>query len=396
MHQDTTAKSSSKTPRKLSLDSTHRIPYGSIEEALRLSKGNFAYIAGRDGLFKATKIGDPDGPAEYTIVTSIDKAPSLRDVKTGFFIRRIAPVPFSLISEAADLFRTVFERHGSEMIAILRWDHKHKEYFLDRAKFGVIGPGYLRYYFEGARTGTIHSHGNMDAFFSSTDDGDDCDKPGIHFVLGDIDRKKPSIAVSITGAGLRHEFKGQEPGNWNPWSHKVSAKKYAWFMENILTTEEVESKTRGFYILEKKTRQIAFWTKTRKEAKSLINECFEITEIEKKESLFGYPQQRAFKGHTDWGQNWGRATERKTIDISATKHLSSDKEESLRNFVEYIITLDLYEEFAEIFAEIASEHEADRMLEALDTSLTFCRTEDSMFSDQGFENTAEEDRWKYV
>jgi hypothetical protein len=51
--------------------------------------------------------------------------------------------------------------------------------------------------------GTIHSHGAFSAFASATDEDDEADLDGLHVVVGDLLRRRPSFSAALVVDGYR-------------------------------------------------------------------------------------------------------------------------------------------------------------------------------------------------
>jgi hypothetical protein len=347
------------------LDDLYQPPYGSVEEARKKSTKEFAYVAGQDGLYKVFRAGGDHAPLDYTIVTRVHEAPALRNIQPGFFINRIETIPKVLLARCASIFRMRYQQNKSEMILILKWDDEKKEYSLDRVKFGVAGPGYLRYYYEGEKCGTIHSHGGIHACFSRTDDGDDLNKPGIHIVMGDFDQDDVSVVSSITGAGERFKLRNSGLEDWM-CTFEITEEEYAWFNQNVLDIEEVQSKSNGFYIVDKESKKVAFWTESKKEAEELIDPLFfEIEKVVKKDRQRFYQEDSKdeiedrkaedFKPKRDFGRS---------LDRSA-------HEAAVVGITNFILTNDLVYEFAEAFAIRAPADKVEEMVEHLEGNLNF-------------------------
>lgn len=155
-----------------------------------------AYVLGRQGAYlrKTTPLFE-----------SLLKAGTLADLPE--VEERISwrgpKIPYKLILEALSFFRSVLEAHASEAIVLLT---------LEDGKWGILAPeqtvgaAHLDYKTdpEIARkrpVGTIHSHCDMGAFFSATDEKDVEDFDGVHLVLGRISLPVPEIAASVTVNG---------------------------------------------------------------------------------------------------------------------------------------------------------------------------------------------------
>lgn len=344
----------------LSLADLFQPPYGSVKEAVEKSTKEFAYVAAEDGLYRVFKAGGPHAPLEYIIVTKVMEAPSLRKVQPGFFIQRIEVIPKTLLARCASIFRMRFDRHKSEMIVILKWNEERKEYFLDRVKFGVVGPGYLRYCYDGERCGTIHSHGGIHACFSHTDDGDDENKPGIHIVMGDFNQDDVSVVSSITGAGERLNLRNSGLEDWM-YRFTITEDEYAWFNENVLSIEEVQAKSDGYYIVEKGSRKVAFWTKTREEAEALIDPFFEIEKVEKKDRTRFYHEDSR-----EEQEERRQRPKRKEKDL-----VVSSQEAAVAGLSKFILDNDLLYNFADTFGSMASMEKTEELIEHLEGNLSF-------------------------
>lgn len=115
-----------------------------------------------------------------------------------------AKVDADLFNMAYLVFQAIFNRHRTETQALLYC--KGTEFFLRVPKQKVSGAA-VSYelsdddlWFKGgvscsapedvAPFGTIHSHSNMGAFFSGTDDHDHTISPGIHLVIGNFQEQK--------------------------------------------------------------------------------------------------------------------------------------------------------------------------------------------------------------
>jgi PRTRC genetic system protein A len=73
------------------------------------------------------------------------------------------------------------------------------------------GSGHIRYRrpaVTGARTLAIdlHSHGRHPAFWSPTDDRDDCDDAKLAVVFGDLDAPQPSVKARLLALGAKIDF----------------------------------------------------------------------------------------------------------------------------------------------------------------------------------------------
>jgi len=351
--------SSSKVPRRVSLDDLYERPYTTVEEAVEKSEKHFAYVAGSDGIYKVMRVGGPDRAAEFHVVRPARYAPSLRKICPGFFIKHLHPIPMDTLARVIGIFRRAFEEHRSEMIVILKWDVDH--YVLDRAKFGVIGPAYLEYYYKGRQSGTIHSHGSFAAGFSRTDDENEMESEGIYLVIGNLNHGIPSIVGSITGAGERQRIRVNDIPD-SVANHRVTDEEYRWFMEGIMPLKEVKDKKSGFLLLNKRTDNVVYWTETEEEAIALAASEFDVRPIKKShecikttetvEKVIPPPRPR-LKPQTD-GEHDG----------------------VLRTIATYFTEHGCYGRFAEILSTIAPLEHLEELMEAVNDQVNFMASDD--------------------
>jgi PRTRC genetic system protein A len=153
-----------------------------------------AYIVGKGGFYLRKET------ALYQVIVSVPEVPAYAEVKEE--LKWLAPpVPYELIESAHQFFRAVYWKYGGEAILALILN-KDNSWQLDVPEQSV-SPAHLDYDLtsiagKGRLAGTIHSHCNMGAFFSTTDDNDTaqgCD--GLHIVLGRIMLPVPEIAAAV-------------------------------------------------------------------------------------------------------------------------------------------------------------------------------------------------------
>lgn len=119
-------------------------------------------------------------------------------------------LPLELVRQVTAWFVAVYRKHSSEAVGYLYyhggtggWD------FIPPTQ--TVGPAHAKY--EQAPkpqgdgwivAGTIHSHGNMTAFHSGTDDADEAFFDGVHITIGKVDPKGvPEYACSVVVNGQR-------------------------------------------------------------------------------------------------------------------------------------------------------------------------------------------------
>jgi hypothetical protein len=126
---------------------------------------------------------------------------------------KLPRVPGDLLARAIGLFREVFRRHRSEAIVLLHYDPAAGRYALAVPEQHVAG-GHLAYAIGPTppglvRVGTIHSHGEADAFHSELDDWDEQHDDGLHVTVGNLDGPV-SLACSVVVDGRRFPLSAGE------------------------------------------------------------------------------------------------------------------------------------------------------------------------------------------
>ena len=184
-----------------------------------------AYIVAKDGFYlkKRTPL--------YECTVKVPELPEYPEVRES--VQWTAPkMPWALMESALDFFRAVYMKYQGEAIVLITHDKGAWDISAPRQ---FIEPAHLNYRKRKKITpvGTIHSHCNMGAFFSGTDDGDVVNFDGLHIVLGRISLPFPEIATAVYVNGRMFEFKPRDiiadmPGNADeshrphPWLKYVS------------------------------------------------------------------------------------------------------------------------------------------------------------------------------
>jgi hypothetical protein len=142
------------------------------------------FIVGGNGIFLRKRNGFVDA---IVPVPAID---GLEDVKAGatLLLPRITSTVFA---KAVLFFHEVYKRQKTESAVLLHYSEKHG-YAITVPEQDATGgnvefppterlPGYRC-------VGTMHSHGSMSAFHSSTDIKDEAAQDGVHITIGKLDR----------------------------------------------------------------------------------------------------------------------------------------------------------------------------------------------------------------
>jgi hypothetical protein len=184
------------------------------------------------------------------------------DVPTRRPVRTLAPheprcvirypkVKASTLEFIVGFFDRVYELHRSEAIVLLLWDLDAQRYRIVvpeqeasvwQSWSGTRSPQDVRYTVpmlppRHLLVGDIHSHGNMSAYASGTDEADEKYRDGVHAVVGHIRDEPPDFHLELAIDGYRfglqmdHLFEGyQRRRRFVPrqWLEKVKVKVEGW------------------------------------------------------------------------------------------------------------------------------------------------------------------------
>jgi len=173
------------------------------------------YVIGKDGFYLRKQ------STLFDAIVKVDTIPDFEGMKES--LTWTAPkLPYSLIEEALEFFRVVYDQYEAEAIVMLSLNNEIWQNTVPEQRVGRANLDYQTPKIEGL-AGTIHSHGNMDAFFSDTDHKDVAGFDGVHIVLGKIDRNVPRIKAGVYVNGRLFEFKPEELIEGIPEEHVVNA-----------------------------------------------------------------------------------------------------------------------------------------------------------------------------
>jgi len=179
-----------------------------------------AYIVGKDGFYlkKRTPL--------YECTVKVPELPDYPEV--GESVQWTASkLPWSLIESTLDFFRAVYMKYQGEAIVLVTHDNGTWDISVPRQ---TVEPAHLKYRRVDKVTpvGTIHSHCNMGAFFSGTDDSDVVNFDGLHIVLGRISLPFPEIASAVYINGRMFECRPEDIIADMPGHSESKDKKHPW------------------------------------------------------------------------------------------------------------------------------------------------------------------------
>lgn len=115
--------------------------------------------------------------------------------------------PYQLLLQAISFFRYVWQQQRREDILLLYFFEKKQRYQLVHPPLKTASHAHVDYTFpptpeEAVRFGSIHSHGAEQASHSPQDYKDDQLSPGVHVIVGQLDRLYQSVkCIASDGAG---------------------------------------------------------------------------------------------------------------------------------------------------------------------------------------------------
>jgi hypothetical protein len=133
---------------------------------------------------------------------------------------RFPRVKASTLEFIVGFFSRVYELHRSEAVVLLLWDLDGRRYkvcvpdqeaTVTRSWSGGWSPYDVRYAVpppppRHLLVGDVHSHGNLAAFASLTDEMDERYRDGVHGVVGRIEREPPEFHLEMAIDGHRFEL----------------------------------------------------------------------------------------------------------------------------------------------------------------------------------------------
>lgn len=166
-----------------------------------MPKDDICYIIAKQGIFLKKKVGMIES------ITKVDKISTLNEI-TPWAKIIIPKIPGSHVAKIISFFKEINETIKGEANVLIYYNKENKKFKMIVPKQKVTASS-CDYTLEGLTVpnynliGTIHSHANMSAFHSSTDDKDEHHFDGLHITIGNISDLYPSITASIVVNGFR-------------------------------------------------------------------------------------------------------------------------------------------------------------------------------------------------
>lgn len=123
--------------------------------------------------------------------------------REGILPTLVTRLPWTLIAQACAFFREVWNTYRTEDVLVVHFWPQEQRYALEHPDLHYAGDRAVGYEYPatplGAITfGTIHGHPETSAFHSGTDRRDAVQHPGFHLVLGNVEKRVPSIACTFS------------------------------------------------------------------------------------------------------------------------------------------------------------------------------------------------------
>jgi len=159
------------------------------------------YIVAKDGIYLKKSMG------HFDTVSKVDEISMLGECES-FALLHVSKITTRQFAQILTLFREVYKKYKAECNVILHYNIKRKRYRIEVPRQDVSGASvdyangeesYKNY----IRIGTIHSHANMTAFHSGTDQSDEEGWDGLHITLGKMDEDYFEISCSVMSSGER-------------------------------------------------------------------------------------------------------------------------------------------------------------------------------------------------
>ena len=159
-----------------------------------------AFVVAHDGLYlrKQSLLG-----LSQTKVDGVDHLPAEKE-----FVEYALPkVPADLMARVVGFFRSIYRRQATEALVLLLWAGEGFDLFVPDQQ---VSPASVKHRLDESALpddlrviGSIHSHGAFGAGASSIDADDEAEFDGLHVVVGDFDRSRPSYSAAIAVDGHR-------------------------------------------------------------------------------------------------------------------------------------------------------------------------------------------------
>lgn len=168
------------------------------------------YVIAKEGYFlhRKTQIGN-------ALIRELKQPNSLGRVgyANGVFTWTGEKIPGSIISQAHDFFKRIYDKHHAEAEVLITMHNETNQFRLFVPFQRVTHMGVKSVYEpthihkDYTVVGTLHSHCDFTAFHSGTDSSDASEMDGVHFTIGKVDSPEPQIVAMVSMAGKEFHYK---------------------------------------------------------------------------------------------------------------------------------------------------------------------------------------------
>lgn len=189
--------------------------YIKTSDDMKWPEDKFFYLLASEGLFRCRN------HEFFQSCVPADKGPKGLASQDKFLRSSYPRIPKSLMEKAVGFFQLVADKQNSEAAVILVWNRTTKQmelvvpeqkgingapsascphgYPLDVKYTVPVLPPHL------FQIGDIHCHVDGGAYASFTDEHDEEHRPGVHIVVGHIDKEPPQFYCAVVADGERFE-----------------------------------------------------------------------------------------------------------------------------------------------------------------------------------------------
>lgn len=172
---------------------------------MELPKDKLFYLLTRDGLFLCRNHD------WFQSCVPAKTGPSDLEEQKSFVNLSYPLIPRALMERAVGFFHLVHEAHGWESALLLVWDRQTKQMDLvcpdQKASAATVKYTIPNLPHHLTLMGDIHCHGRWGATASGIDEDDEFKRPGIHLVVGNVDKEPPELFAAAVVDGHRFELK---------------------------------------------------------------------------------------------------------------------------------------------------------------------------------------------
>lgn len=176
---------------------------------------DFFYLVAREGLFRCRN------HKFFQSCTKVENGPGDLPSQKQFLRSSYPKIPQVMLERVVGFFQKVADKQNSEAAVILAWNRQTEEVELiipdqlaiNSSPWGKNKHGYpmdVKYEIPSllphqSLIGDIHCHVDGSAYASFTDEKDETHRPGVHMVVGHIEKEPPEFHCEVVADGTRFQ-----------------------------------------------------------------------------------------------------------------------------------------------------------------------------------------------